>query len=126
MNKVTGKGDLFEVSLRLVQPAGLAAPAPVQRDNGTLAGRDNRGGKLTYHIKGGGLSRSALFTAFNCAKRLPVDRGRLNRALGLAQSKAPIGYGATADECDCPDSRYSGWTCKHRLASVLVAMAVQA
>jgi hypothetical protein len=67
-------------------------------------------------------SKSRLFKNYNAARSLGLDRGRLNKALGIAQSKAAPRYGATADFCRCRDAKYRPWViCKHRIAAALVA-----
>ena len=70
------------------------------------------------------VNRSALFRAYNAARTLGVDRGRLNRALGLAQRKAyESEYRTTTKACDCADAYYRHTTCKHQLAAALRALA---
>lgn len=73
------------------------------------------------------MNQSALFTAYNAARRLAregkLDASRLNRALGVAQSKAPSRYVTTAERCSCPDSQYRKATCKHQLALALKEVA---
>jgi hypothetical protein len=73
------------------------------------------------------INRSALFTAFNCARPLArqgyIDGNRLNRALGIAQSSKPSQYITTADRCSCPDSSYRHVTCKHQIALMLTSVS---
>jgi hypothetical protein len=73
---------------------------------------------LTHH------SRSNLFRSYNAARTLArqglIEKGRLDRALGLAQSKpGKVAYLTTATSCTCPDAFYRGAVCKHRLAFLL-------
>lgn len=73
------------------------------------------------------INRSALFTAYNAAKDLDfTDKGRLNRALGLAQRRnAQERYITTTTACSCPDAKYNhGKPCKHRTA-LLLRMAAE-
>lgn len=69
-------------------------------------------------------TKSALFTAYNQGRRMvragQLDAGRLNRGLGIAQSKQPIRYNATGLRCSCPDATKRGAICKHRIAAALV------
>ena len=71
--------------------------------------------------------KSTLFTAYNAAKRVEgIDRGRLNRALGVAQTRGQSHverYGTTASDCGCPDHRFRGFLCKGMLALALGAAA---
>ena len=70
------------------------------------------------------MNKSALFTAYNAAKALGLERRRLNRALGLAQRRRGCSdYVTTADQCSCPDAKYRGIVCKHRIAKALEALA---
>lgn len=61
---------------------------------------------------------SAIFSEYNRLRgRGNVERGRLNRALGLDQTGADRPYDTTIDSCDCPDSiNRPGVVCKHRAA----------
>jgi hypothetical protein len=85
------------------------------------------------------VNKSTLFTIFNKARarRAGLDRGRVNRALGLIQSgkiklladgSAAGGcngttYLVTSQGCTCPDATYRGIWCKHRVArGILVRM----
>lgn len=65
--------------------------------------------------------KSELFTNYNKMRATAADRPRLNRALGVAQSKSKRPYNTTATGCDCPDSVYRKVICKHRLGLALVA-----
>lgn len=73
------------------------------------------------------LNRSRLFSAYNCAKGMVADTGRLNRALGVAMRKEARPYDTTPDGCTCPDwsmrLRYTGQPCKHMLSLALKAVA---
>lgn len=69
-------------------------------------------------------TRSRIFTTYNHVKAaMPADdrssRGRADRALGLAQTGEKRPYVTTLWGCTCPDSRFRGGVCKHRLALVL-------
>ena len=69
--------------------------------------------------------KSSLFINYNAARTLVrvglLDAGRLNRALGLAQTKAPaVTYRTTSYACSCPDAQYRPMVvCKHRLSLFL-------
>lgn len=66
--------------------------------------------------------KARIFRNYNAARALGLDRGRLNKALGLAQRKAPAPYFTTPDACSCPDTKYRpGAICKHRIAAALTA-----
>lgn len=69
------------------------------------------------------VSRSCLFTAYNCARKLGVDRPRLNKALGLALHGS-WNYVTTLEQCSCPDWQYRGaynyQPCKHLIARALI------
>lgn len=83
------------------------------------------------------MTRSALMKAYNAAKKShKFDAARLNRALGVAQSKtwtmdgeAMVVRGksgthhATKHGCDCPDCQKRHTVCKHQIALLLVAKA---
>ena len=70
------------------------------------------------------ISRSNLFTSYNAAKSIGIERGRLNRALGLAQTnKAPRPYITTPVSCTCADFRYRHVRCKHMISLALVTTA---
>jgi hypothetical protein len=88
------------------------------------------------------INKSTLFTVFNKAraKSAALDRGRVNRALGLIQSgkiklladgSAAGGcngttYLVTKHGCTCPDATFRGIWCKHRVArGILVRMSEQ-
>ena len=66
------------------------------------------------------LSKSDLFRAYNAARKLArdgyLDKGRVNRALGLALSKGTRPYATTIETCDCLDRYYRGAACKHQIA----------
>ena len=69
------------------------------------------------------MDRSALFTAYNQARKLAyqghLDMERVNRALGIALRKEPRPYYTTTERCDCADSvgrSAQGVVCKHRIA----------
>lgn len=71
------------------------------------------------------MNKSKLFTWYNKARKAPiVERGRLNRALGLLQ-RADGGqsqfdeYGTALNFCGCPDQQYTRHYCKHQLAKML-------
>jgi hypothetical protein len=70
-------------------------------------------------------TRSQVFSRYNTAKGMArdglLDEARVNRALGVAQKSGESKYHTTADYCDCPDSKYRGVVCKHRIAAALVA-----
>ncbi len=77
-------------------------------------------------------TKSALFTTYNHL-RGHEDAGRLNRALGIAQSHGghqARGYQTTATSCTCPDWRYrisrTGGQCKHQIALTLETAAAGA
>lgn len=77
--------------------------------------------QITTHV-----SRSTIFSNYNACKQLVrdglLDAGRLNRALGVAQSKKQREYHTTSGHCDCPDAKYRpAYVCKHRVALVLVS-----
>lgn len=74
------------------------------------------------------IDRSAIFTAYNHARAHVAshqfERGRLNRALGLAMSKTwPWRrqlYHTTSRDCTCPDRQIRQVAyCKHMLALAL-------
>jgi predicted nucleic acid-binding Zn finger protein len=62
--------------------------------------------------------RSAIFSEYNRLRgRGNVERGRLNRALGLAQTGEERPYNTTVAGCDCPDRTHNGVrVCKHMAA----------
>ena len=72
-----------------------------------------------------GSKRKVIFTAYNKMRREGADKGRLNRALGLAQRKQGRPYTTTAESCDCKDFQFRGGPCKHQLSLQLVAPAVE-
>lgn len=57
-------------------------------------------------------NKSLLFTVYNLqraqARTYGWEIGRINRALGLAQSKLPDAYGASDEGCTCADFKYRG------------------
>lgn len=58
--------------------------------------------------------KSRLFTSYNHMRGAgAVERGRLNRALGLVQSGEERPYVTTETSCTCPDFQYRGGACKH-------------
>lgn len=68
-------------------------------------------------------NKTRIFRAYNAARALGLDKKRLNKALGLAQRKAPAPYFTTPEFCSCPDAKYRpGELCKHRIAAALVAV----
>lgn len=70
------------------------------------------------------MDRSTLFTNYNAAKSLArqgiLDEGRVNRALGVAQSKDANPYHTTSHGCTCKDRAFRGITCKHMIAAALI------
>ena len=70
-------------------------------------------------------TKSRLFTVYNRARGVAhqgvIDRGRVDRALGILQTKErEEKYYTTISGCDCPDSQYHPNTiCKHRLALMM-------
>jgi hypothetical protein len=74
-------------------------------------------------------TRSTIWSNYNTARGLVrdgiLDAGRLNRALGIAQSKERTHlseYHTTTNRCECPDSKFSrGHVCKGRIALVLLS-----
>jgi hypothetical protein len=69
-------------------------------------------------------TRSHLFTIFNACKALPIERGRLNRGLGIAQRRDHSNpYGCSSTQSLCPDGRYRGVVCKHRAALLMLEAA---
>jgi len=64
--------------------------------------------------------RSAMFSAFNIARRLArkgkIDSNCLNRALGLVQSGKSGDYHTSATDCDCPTA-FTGCAGSTSLAS---------
>ena len=72
------------------------------------------------------MDKSKLFTVYNRARgaahRGALDTGRVNRALGIAQSKVYRGrepYVTTLAQCTCPDYQYRHAICKHMIALFL-------
>ena len=74
-------------------------------------------------------NRSETFKRYNQMKRTAADPKRLNRALGVAQSKQERPYVTTAEGCSCKDWEFrgskTGTPCKHMTALALVAPAVE-
>ena len=72
------------------------------------------------------LNRSKLFKFFNLARQAAragkLEAGRVNRALGILQSRAGQlrleRYAATVGGCVCEDKR-RGHTCKHQIARMI-------
>lgn len=64
--------------------------------------------------------KSVLFQTYNHLRGQGAEAGRLNKALGLVQSRrtqAERPYQTTATSCTCPDHLIRGVTCKHMLAA---------
>lgn len=77
------------------------------------------------------IQRSRVFSTYNTLRGAgTVERGRLNRALGLAQSQEERPYETTHESCTCPDWQYriskTGGQCKHQTALLLSTVAEQA
>ncbi len=75
--------------------------------------------------------RSAIFTSYNRQRAAgEVERGRLNRALGLAQSNEERPYTTSAESCTCPDWQYrvsvKRGQCKHQAALMLAVAGAEA
>lgn len=83
-------------------------------------------------------TKSQLMTAYNKVRHLPnVDKARLNRAFGIAQSKRIAWDGDTLNvkssdgavtyhvngKCQCEDYYRNGHVCKHRLGRRLIQVA---
>lgn len=67
-------------------------------------------------------NRSTLFQVYNAGRRMGIEPGRLNRALGLCQRRSrPSEYATTAYGCTCADHKYRRVTCKHMLALAMLA-----
>lgn len=68
--------------------------------------------------------RRLAFRYYNKARVVKVfDRERTNKALGLVLS-GEIGekikeYGTTSKICNCPDSQYREYFCKHKIAFMI-------
>ena len=74
------------------------------------------------------VSKSQIWTVYNharaAANRGKIDPKRLNRALGLAQSKTPRPYATTIHSCNCQDhTRHPEIACKHILEAMLIYRA---
>ena len=72
------------------------------------------------------MDKSKLFTVYNRARGAAhqgtLDAGRVNRALGIAQSKVYRGresYVTTLAQCTCPDHQYRHVICKHMIAKMI-------
>lgn len=65
------------------------------------------------------MTKTELFRRYNAARALGLDKKRLNKALGLAQCKAPARYITTLTDCTCPDRKYRTQWCKHVIAKNL-------
>lgn len=64
--------------------------------------------------------------AYNTARGMVEDTGRLNRAFGIAQSKTQehiTKYNTTLTGCSCPDHYYRKVHCKGMLALALIQAA---
>lgn len=74
------------------------------------------------------MTKSQIFTAYNKARRAAqngkLDIARVNRALGLLQSRTPRPYATTVKGCDCEDSR-RGHVCKHRIAAMMTVRILE-
>jgi SWIM zinc finger len=78
-------------------------------------------------------TRSTILSNFNKVRQLAstgeLDKGRVNRALGLALRKEPRPYTTSLTRCDCGDWTFpqgpSGGACKHQL-SILLAHGIPA
>lgn len=67
--------------------------------------------------------------AKGAARRGQLEKGRVNRALGIAMSSHFVDkmrqYGTTYFHCNCPDFENRTIFCKHRLAYVMNWRAIQ-
>jgi hypothetical protein len=77
------------------------------------------------------MTKSELFTQYNraraAARKGLLDPKRVNKALGLAQSKTVRPYLTTTRSCSCPDAaRHLGQPCKHRIAAMIEYRATHA
>lgn len=74
------------------------------------------------------MTKSQIFTQYNKARQAArlgkLDAARVNRALGLLQSRTPRPYATTVKGCDCEDSR-RGHVCKHRIAAMMTVRIYQ-
>lgn len=77
------------------------------------------------------LIKSGIFSIYNKARALArrspdlVDVARLNKALGILQSKgyfADKDYTCTRQYCTCPDHKYRRPNCEHMLADWLLGL----
>lgn len=68
-------------------------------------------------------NKSRLFVNYNAARRLAregkLDMERVNKALGIAQSKTSRPYNTSWYQCDCPDAMVREITCKHQIAAAI-------
>ncbi len=76
------------------------------------------------------MTKSEIFTQYNkaraAARRGKLDAKRVNRALGVAQSKTPRPYITTARTCNCPDHiKNPAIACKHMIAKMIEVRASQ-
>ena len=69
------------------------------------------------------ITKSEIFTQYNkarsAAKHGKLDAGRVNRALGIAQSKSPQKYVTTIKTCTCEDHKRHSTPCKHMIAKMI-------
>lgn len=71
------------------------------------------------------MNRKEIFFVYNVLKKdsktIPtISLQRLNKALGLAQSKNSRPYYTTIESCTCPDATQRDfYVCKHRLALMM-------
>ena len=77
------------------------------------------------------MTKNELFTQYNraraAARKGLLDPKRVNKALGLAQSKTARPYLTTTKSCSCPDaSRHPGQPCKHMIAAMIEYRATHA
>lgn len=77
------------------------------------------------------IQRSEVFRTYNHLRGSDsVEKGRLNRALGLAQSQEERPYETTHESCSCPDFQFrlvgTGQKCKHMTQLLLTEVAEQA
>lgn len=71
-----------------------------------------------------------VFRQYNRARRGQLEKGRVNRALGLLMSHTFVDkmrqYGTTYTHCNCPDYENRTIFCKHRIAFIINWRAIQA
>jgi len=70
------------------------------------------------------MTKSEIFSMYNkaraAAKKGKLDAGRVNRALGVLQSKQSRGYQTTIKSCNCEDhKRHPQVACKHMVAKMI-------